>query len=390
MKYLDDRIIFHLDAHDGDLPYTPEEGVNRFEIYRYNVFNSSSGYKQLVFVGNLYHDGGMDEDVDISDIVRSLKEVPDSNDIQNATNWNTTLTLQDRFKVKWYTKYNGTEQTPLESDWLTVSMIYRYPNYRNNFSDGDNVFFDTFDMEDGMRTCLQGVERYTSWHQIYRWRYLLLPHYPLKATDNGKFIQAFIAESGTTDMSIEVMGTDSGHYYNTFDITYSPYKKGSLYISSITNLVGTGNTISEIAEDLEVYDSASRRIGVLDNCYKRYYLMWQDRFGGFQSQAFNEYATYSETFETVEAQNYRNERKKINIQIQPKWKINSGWITEELFPLYESIYISPILYLYDTKEDRLHEVIIKGDYVEKTYRSEKRMLNLNLELELNTKQNIIY
>lgn len=392
MKYLDERITFYLDAQAAELGYVPKEGVDKFEIYRYNAFNSSSNYKELVFVGNLYHDGGTDEHIDITDIVRSLKEVPDSETIKNVINynWATVITLQDRFKVIWYTQYYNNVVTPLESEWETVSMIYRYPNYRNNFSDGSNVFFDTFETSGGMRTSLQGLNSYVTSHHITRYRYLLPAHYPLRATNNYKFIQSFIAQNDIETLSIDVEGASSEQSYNFFSFNTSPFKKGTLLVTTISNLIGANNVSDTFTEDLDIYDNYSRKIGVLDCCYKRYYLMWQDRFGGFQSQAFNDYATYSESFTTTESQNYRSERKKVDIQVQPKWKINSGWITEELFPIYESIYVSPILYLYDSNEDRLFEVMVKGDYVEKTHKSEKKLLNLNLELELNSKQNIIY
>lgn len=392
MKYLDDRIIIHLDSQDAELPFVPEEGINKYMVYRYNVFQSAANYKELIFVGNLYHDGGTDEHIDITDIVRSLKEVPNSDSIRNnSNNWATTLILQDMYKVVWEVKYNGIVQTSIESDWLTVSMVYRYPNYTYNFNDGENTFFDTFDTEDGMRTVLQGLQTYRiPPSPLRRFKYLLPAHYPLRATDTYKFAQAFIAESGTTALTIDIKGTDTLHYYNNITFANSMYKKGTLYVTSINNLVGSANTISAITEDIDIYDDSNRLIGKLDSCYKRYYLMWQDRFGGFQSQAFNDYATYSEGFNVTEIQNYQNERSKATISIQPKWKINSGWIEEKLFPLYESIYVSPILYLYDSQEDKLYDVIVNGDYVEKTYRSEKKMLNINLELQMNTKQNIIY
>ena len=131
-------------------------------------------------------------------------------------------------------------------------------------------------------------------------------------------------------------------------------------------------------------------IGYLDGCPKRYYLMWQDRFGGYQSQAFNNTAVYSETYSVTETQNYKNERKKSFIQVQPKWKLTSGWISEELYPYYESIMVSPIVLLYDTQEDVSYPVIVNGNYTEKTYKKEKKMLNLSLDLEAISKQNIMY
>lgn len=132
------------------------------------------------------------------------------------------------------------------------------------------------------------------------------------------------------------------------------------------------------------------KAAIFDICPKRFYLFWQDRYGSFQCQGFNDYANYSETFTRTEVQDYQNRRRNANIQVQNKWKLNSGWITEDLYPYYESIYTSPLLILYDSERDERHTVMVSGDYEEKTYRNQKKMINMTLDLQENKKQNIIY
>ena len=99
---------------------------------------------------------------------------------------------------------------------------------------------------------------------------------------------------------------------------------------------------------------------------------------------------YSEDIANSEYVSYTGERHKYNVQVQPKWKINSGWITEYLDPFYESIYVSPILKLYDTETEREYDVILNDNYVEKKYGNSKTMLNIQLNLESTEKQNITY
>ena len=137
-------------------------------------------------------------------------------------------------------------------------------------------------------------------------------------------------------------------------------------------------------------ESSGVDIAILDNCYKRYYLMWQDRLGGWQSQAFNDKMTYSEDITNSETKDYGNERHKSQVTVQPKWKLNSNWITEDVFPLYESIFISPELLLFDTVENKTYKVICKGNFTEKKYKNEKKLLSLSLDLESTMQQNIIY
>ena len=99
---------------------------------------------------------------------------------------------------------------------------------------------------------------------------------------------------------------------------------------------------------------------------------------------------YSENIENSEYVSYTGERHKYNVQVQPKWKINSGWLKEDLFPFYESIYVSPILKLYDTETETEYDVIINDNYVEKKYVNEKKLLSIELNLEATEKQNITY
>lgn len=132
-------------------------------------------------------------------------------------------------------------------------------------------------------------------------------------------------------------------------------------------------------------------VAQIDNCYSRYYLQWQDRMGGFQSQPFNDKYTYSESFEAETLTDYQGRKRLSNVGVTGKFKINTDWLKEDLYPYYESIFISPVLFLYDTKEDKRYSVLVTdSDYTEKTYSNQKRLFNLTLNLELNNKQNIVY
>ena len=70
----------------------------------------------------------------------------------------------------------------------------------------------------------------------------------------------------------------------------------------------------------------------------------------------------------------------------------TDYISEKLYPFYESIFVSPYLQLYDAKEDKLYDVIlVNTEYDEKTFNNQSRNLfNLQLEVELDTTQKIIY
>ena len=132
-------------------------------------------------------------------------------------------------------------------------------------------------------------------------------------------------------------------------------------------------------------------IAVLDSCYSRYYLAWMDRFGDVQSQAFDGKIEYTEDFERNEVKDYKLRRRVIHNELQPKWKLNTKWLNEDIYPMYESIFTSPYLLLYDTETDRSWNVILTdSEYKEKTFKTEKTLFNLEINVEANTKENRIF
>lgn len=133
-------------------------------------------------------------------------------------------------------------------------------------------------------------------------------------------------------------------------------------------------------------------IASIDYCPSKYYLQWRDRYGSMQMQPFNKIDTYSEGFSRNETKDYRNNRSLANIAVQPKWKLNTGWLNDKVYPYYESIFVSPYLKLYDTQEDKAYDVMVTAsDYTEKTFTNQsKQLFNLQLDVELNNTQNILY
>ena len=150
-------------------------------------------------------------------------------------------------------------------------------------------------------------------------------------------------------------------------------------------------------------DDESSRIRTIDRinlnspffaitCPKGYFLQWRDRWGSLQCQPFNKVNEYSEDIEASEITNYYGNRSIYKTENQPTFKINSGWIDTDVYPVYESIFVSPTLKLYDADTDTSYDVILKDrSYTEKTFENQQhQMFNLTLSLELSTKQTILY
>ena len=133
-------------------------------------------------------------------------------------------------------------------------------------------------------------------------------------------------------------------------------------------------------------------VAEIDYCPARYYLQWRDRYGSMQMQPFNPTIQYKQDFSRLETKNYIETRKLSNLSIQPKWTLNTGFLSDYKYPYYESLLVSPWIKLYDTQEDCVYDVIIKTtDYTEKTYlNQDANLFNLEIEVEQTDKQNILY
>lgn len=124
----------------------------------------------------------------------------------------------------------------------------------------------------------------------------------------------------------------------------------------------------------------------------RFFLKWQDRYGMPQCQSFGGTHKYNEKIDKTTTINYLNKSKIIDIISTHSWSLNTNWIQQEYFPYYESIFVSPWLQLYDAHEDKVYDVIlVNNSYDEKTFKNQnKQLFNLQLDVELDTKQYMTY
>ena len=368
MRTLDNQIYFEV-----NIPAGTTLGVYPYALY---MTRDSEHTENLVFTGNFYYDGiETKHRFDLTDVIRSLKKTID---ISSTAGYPASAELVLLFTIKLFIG----SSTIWDNTWYPIAMIYEYP-HKLSYMNNENVFSSSSHI-----AALQGLETSSS-------QFKLVPRYPLIETNKYCYVQAFLTVAQTSSFDLRATGNETGSgtfsqiirvFGDTNDIL-SRYISNTLEDLFQWENIGTNEQV--IITDTNSY-GGSKVIAEFDKCYSHYYLMWQDRFGGIQSQPFNDKMTYSETFSVTETQNYANQRRKSFIQVQPKWKLNSDWISEDVYPIYESIFVSPILKLYDAYEDKIYDVIVSGDYTEKTYRNEKKLLNLTLNLESITKQNIIY
>ena len=142
-------------------------------------------------------------------------------------------------------------------------------------------------------------------------------------------------------------------------------------------------------DSITIYDS----FGVFDYCPQKYYLVWMDRLGGTQCQGFGGTSTFSMNYTRNTYTTYNGEKLVYNTQVQsPKFKLNSGWLKDEVVPFYESIFVSPYLHLIDVDNNKVYNVILKDtSFTEKSFNNQgKQLFNLSLELEINKNQQLVW
>lgn len=162
------------------------------------------------------------------------------------------------------------------------------------------------------------------------------------------------------------------------------------YTSDIMNYNINGLDLAATKWTFYKCTDTATKIGTF-SCPKGYYLIWQDRFGSQQCQPFQKVDTYSEDIEASELTNYYGKRSIYKFEVQPKWKIQTSWITDSQYRCYESLFISPYLKLYNANEDLVYDVVLKDhNYTEKTFLNQGKLFNLELTLEQDTTQNILY
>lgn len=396
MKYLNDRITQRI-----DLGSVPAKGMYKYEVQVYYLGWDS------VFVGNYYNNGLRYYTFDITDICRNRKSTIHTSE---SSNYDKDVNIIQQYRIIVTKDNNG---NTVIGPTFFVAHIYTYPNLQYGYDidlTPDMVFFDiNTNNEYNVSVLLQGVNRYRT-PEFPRPSMYLIPQYPnvnnsqdLPYYDTMTF--GLTLESGNSIEGVTIFGVESGEDYSNQNNWFGKYDMDiNQELYTHTFFGSFGKFIEDVDQDIPDYDidvyitwkngsnvSQYRKVAEIKSCKERYYLLWQDRYGSYQSQPFKGKMEYSEDITNEEILSYTGRRRKSNVIIQPKWKLNSGWLKEQLFPFYESIYVSPILKLYDTKTGQEYDVMLKDTpYVEKKYNNDRKLLSIELNLQATETQNIIY
>lgn len=343
-------------------------------IYRYDVLINN----ELVFVGNTYLEANKNPIIDVTHIVKNYVDInkPPFSSIGEKSNIYKTI------EVKLY--IDGAEYR----QGINEFMIYGNPQFNSNVS---TPILDTFTTQN-----IYSMPMLQGWDYNANKGYLI-PTYPAVASDNFTFDMVCAYQNMTFINTIETK-YNSGMIGITNDIQISG---GGVYQYSLplSWIIGSSdNTICDLKSiDIVAFSpiqSGIRYRYTIANfdTKSRYFLKWKDRYGMPQVQPFGGTYKYGESITKNTITNYLNVKKIIDITNTPKWLLNTKWIKQDLYPFYESIFVSPYLQLYDAREDKTYDVILKNtEYEEKTFNNQnKQLFNLQIEVELDTTEYMIY
>lgn len=370
--------IYFLDEDINIRVQVPEQLPSQ-QLVAYSVYRRAAGDRVLLFNGQAFCEDPLDPHITVrvNDIIQADKWVNEWDSVNKSNgvfNW-----------IGLYQIEAIVEQSVSTLN-IAVANIFRYPRTIVNpsLTWSDDPFF-TGDYGDvvGFGPLLSGYNFDTELTD-------LLPRVPRIASDN--FIIPFLLLNGEKDLEYSryLQGDEREAGDGVVLTDEGPVMEVQVPLSK---LIIPGTTTPSNTIDIHLArDGRFIPVAQIDSCTADFYLVWQDRYGSFQSQPFNGTATYSHSYEHTTITDYNRTQRKVGVNVSPKYLINSGYLDFKTIAYYEGIFVSPYLKLYDVKNDLFVDVIVTDtEYTEKTFMNNSRQLyNLQLNLDVTEPQNIIY
>ena len=102
-------------------------------------------------------------------------------------------------------------------------------------------------------------------------------------------------------------------------------------------------------------------------------------------------STLNESVSTSYITTVNGQKKPYMKNLKFKWTLNSDWLTYNEHNVYESLLISPIVYLYDYDNDKRYVVnVTNAEWTEKNSKNNKKPFNMTVTVEMADEKNIIY
>ena len=135
----------------------------------------------------------------------------------------------------------------------------------------------------------------------------------------------------------------------------------------------------------------AQKIAIEDTHDSRFYLLWITRDNDYICRPFCKKSTLNESIETSYISTVTNQKRPHLRNSKYVWTLNSDWLTYNEHNVYESLMISPVVYLYDNESGKMYRVnITNGEWVEKNANNNKKPFNMTVTAELADEKIITY
>ena len=359
--YLDENIIYTFSITPENTPST-------------KVYQVKKGTK-ILFVGNISLTGTeRSVDIDVTDVLRSLKM---KDNIMSTTPHN-NLPPNVEFLQEEIAVVLIMNETNSLTQSKNIFFIYRYPRA----IEGMNPTLQEIGAFTTDKLMLQGAN-YTE----QSLNMALTPRYPFCATNKLGWGLAIQASAQSDTILINYYGALAG----TGDIVFSVVPERPNIIYTPLQQLFLNAVIDTTQEKASIGTDQNHIFAQIDMCPTQYYVQWIDRYGTYQCQPFSKISTFSNDYSTTLMISYDKVKKPIFKEVKSTWNLNSEYIPEDKLPYYESLFVSPKVILYDSKNDASYNVIITDTkFVEKTFTNQqRRMFNLQITVEKANDQYIL-
>ena len=346
---------------------------------------------ETIFSGQVYLNQGDDEiDIDVTDIVKNYTYDAkkwygfnyDSSTLGSSTMEVITKGLIDSvnisIKVGQSSWYSGVAQT--------VGSFYRNPAHAQYDFPCSNWQLPS--SESAFYPLNEGIERETSSGSVGSWNPgdMLISHYPFQSTNNYGI--SMIYNTGNSTIMHIGFGERLTSSTGAKNWGFASKKMYGLWIGLnhlFTNVFDNGNgKVGRLTLNNE-------RFAIVDMCPAPYYIKWQSRYGSFNSYGLFGKRLQKNDYTKELTTNYRGYTKPISTKVTQTWNVSTGWIPEADVKHFESLFVSPYIALYDSRQYTTYSVIMKDNtFEEKTYKSNgKKMVSLSFNLELDKQELIL-
>lgn len=127
----------------------------------------------------------------------------------------------------------------------------------------------------------------------------------------------------------------------------------------------------------------------MDKCPRDYYLYWIDRYGGVQCQPLRQNYKQTQNYTRESTENLINETHDYLNNVQTSFTFNTDWINKQEMAVWESIMVSPMVCLIDTRAQRCRRVLVTDkSFSQKTFDNTHTLFNMTFNVKLAKTQQI--